>query len=192
MWPKSSTEFHPALSQTTILHPPTDSGAQQQSPGKGNMPEVGSCETCKVGKPLFVWRLIVRKQGSGCKKKTKYPEWEPVTIQIGKGALLLVFRNVRANVRTCSGWKGQEIREQIPLWAVRSVWLGEEGRCTRQIIVGRKITVGVYKWPVVRLYAWLLSALFFQLLGVVCWQGKVFLRGLPLTTYRALTNHRLT
>lgn len=81
------------------------------------------------------------------------------------------------------------MREQIPLWAVRSVWLGEEGRSTHQIIVGRKSTGEAYKWPVVRLSAWLLSASFFQLLGVVCRQGKVFPRGLPLTTYRALTNH---
>lgn len=147
MWPKSSPEFHPALSQTPILHPPTDSGARQQSPGKGNMPEVGSCETCKVGKPLFVWRLVVRKQGSGCRKKTKYLEWEPITIQIGKGRLLLIFRSLCANVRTCSGCKGQEMREQIPLWAIRSVWLGEEGRSSHQIIVGRKGTVEVHKWP---------------------------------------------
>lgn len=153
------------------------------------MPEIGSCETSEVGKPLFVRRLIVRKQGRDCRKKLKYLGWEPLTIQIGKGTLLLIFRNLRAVVRTCSGWKGQEMREQIPLWAIRSVWLGEEGKCTHLIIVGRKTTVEAYKWPVVRMSAWLLSALFFQSLGVMCRQGKVLPRGPPLTTYRALTNH---
>lgn len=43
-------------------------GALQQSSGKGKMPEVGSCEARKVGKPVIVWRLLVRKQGGGCRK----------------------------------------------------------------------------------------------------------------------------
>lgn len=131
----------------------------------------------------------MRKQGSGCRKTPKYLGWEPVTIQIGKGTLLLIFRNLGANVRTCSGWKGQERREQIPLWAMRSVWYGEEGRCTHRGIVGRKSAVEANKRPVVRLSSWLLSALFFQFLGVISRQGKVLPRGPPLTAYRALTNH---
>lgn len=122
-------------------------------------------------------------------KKHKYFEWETIRIQTGKGTLLLIVRNLGADVRTCSGWKGQEMREQIPLRVIGSACLGEEGRCIHQIIVGRKITVEVYNWPVVRLSAWLLSALFFHLLGVICRQGKVLPRGPPLTTDRALTNH---
>lgn len=62
MWPKSSPGFHPALSQATILHPTTDSGAQQQSPGKGNVPEVGSCGTSKIGDWLWESKVVVAEK----------------------------------------------------------------------------------------------------------------------------------
>lgn len=50
-------------------------------------------------------------------EKAKYLRWEPMTIQMGKGTSLFIFRNLSANVRTCSGWKEQEMRKsKSPCW----------------------------------------------------------------------------
>lgn len=51
-----------------------------------------------------------------------------MTIQKGKGISLFIFRNLHANVRTCSKWKGQEMKKsKSPCWLLDPFDWGRKG-----------------------------------------------------------------